>query len=191
MSEHNFRLLLEVPHALTDDDLNALYAATGSDGSFGSDDDGWSAEFDRETPGSYADAVLQAISQIEHSGTGVHVRQLVSDADALLSVSEMGRRTGSSREAIRLYVEGERNQKLGPFPAPVATFASGQKIWRWGDVVPWLSRAVGRDLGSSEAGYVASAINGYLQMDRALEHVSPDARQAVTHAVERELAAVR
>src|SRR5512142_3463339 len=50
MTEYNFRLLLEVAHEPTDAELDALYGLTDSEASFGSDDSGWYAEFDREAP---------------------------------------------------------------------------------------------------------------------------------------------
>src|SRR5207253_5466755 len=89
--EYSFRLLLDVAHDLGDDDLNALYEATQSDATFGSDDQGWSAEFDREAP-DYASAVLKAIAQLENASVGVHVRKLVSDDESLVSAAEIGRR---------------------------------------------------------------------------------------------------
>ena len=99
VSEYSFRLLLDVAHDLGDDDLHALYEATQSDATFGSDDHGWSAEFDREAP-DYASAVLKAIAQLENASVGVHVRKLVSDDESLVSAAEIGRRAGLSRQAV-------------------------------------------------------------------------------------------
>lgn len=187
MSEHNFRLLLDVDHDLIDADLNALYEATGSDATFGSDDDGWSAEFDREAP-NYATAVLTAAEQLEGAGVGLRVRRLVSDEDALVSAAEIASRTRLSRQAVNLYAAGERNRELGPFPTPVVTFASGQRIWRWGDVIPWLSKALGRDLGSEELSETVAALNDVLDLRRRLPHVPAGARKVMAQALERELA---
>lgn len=193
MSGFSFRLLLEVPHDLTDDDLNALYEATDSDATFGSDDDGWSAEFDRDAD-DLATAVFDAIEQLEGAPVGVHVRTLVSDADALVGATEIARRARISRQAVNLYADGERNRELGPFPAPLATFASGQRIWRWGDVAPWILRASKRlDVSADDADAVAAnaettaAINDYLDLRRRAPHLSAGLRKKVLAALSREL----
>lgn len=188
MSEHSFRLVLEVPHDLTEDDVNALYDATGPDVTFGSDDDGWSAEFDRAAP-DYATAVLGAVRQLESAGVGVRVRRLVSDEDSLVSAAEIARRARLSRQAVNLYATGERNRELGAFPAPVATFASGQRIWRWGDVTPWLARALGRELGNEAIRDVIAAINDVLDLRRRLPKVPATSRKVMAEALERELVA--
>ena len=185
--KYSFRLLLDVAHDLGDDELHALYEATQSDATFGSDDHGWSAEFDREAP-DYASAVLKAIAQLENASVGVHVRKLVSDDESLVSAAEIGRRAGLSRQAVNLYVEGDRRDEIGPFPTPVATFASGQRIWRWGDVAPWIARATKREIASSEDREAAAVLNDLLDLRRRLPHVASHARKAVASAMEKELA---
>ena len=189
MSEYNFRLLLEVAHEPSDDDLDALYEATESEATFGSDDDGWYAEFDREAR-DYASAVLSAIEQIERAPAGIRARKLESDDDALVSAAEIARRANLTRQAVSLYVDGERNRDLGPFPAPLTTFASGQRIWRWGDVAPWIGRATKRELGQSQDREVTAVLNDFLDLRRRMPNVSVDARKAVASAMTRELAAL-
>lgn len=111
MTEYNFRLLFDAPTELSDDYLNRLYEATGADATIGSDSDGWSAEFDRTAP-DFITAVMSALGEVERAG--FPVRLLASEDDALVNASEIARRTEKSREAIRLYVEGERHRELGP-----------------------------------------------------------------------------
>ncbi len=187
MSEFSFRLLLDVPHDLADEELSALYEATESDASFSSDDDGWSAEFDREAT-DFATAVLAAVRQLETAPVGVRVRKLVSDDEMLVGASEIARRAGLSRQAVNFYADGDRNRDLGPFPAPVATFASGQRIWRWGEVAPWIARASRRPNLASENAETAAAINDVLDLRRRLPHVSAETRTAVAEALSEELA---
>ena len=193
MSEFSFRLLLDVPRDLSDDDLNALYEATDADATFGSDNEGWSAEFDREAD-DLATAVFDAIEQLEGAPVGVHVRTLVSDAEALVGATEIAGRARISRQAVNFYADGERNRDLGPFPGPVATFASGQRIWRWGDVAPWIIRASKRvDISTADADTVAAnaettaAINDYLDLRRRAPHLSAGLRKKVLAALSREL----
>lgn len=187
MSEFNFRLLLDVSHDLTDDELNALYEATESEATFGSDDDGWSAEFDREAA-DLVTAVIEAINQLESVPAGVHVRKLVSDDEVLVGASEIARRAGLSRQAVNFYADGDRKTDLGPFPAPITKFASGQRIWRWGEVAPWIARVSKRADLSSENTEAAAAINDFLDLRRRLPRVSAGARKLVTAALAKELA---
>lgn len=189
MNEYNYRLLLEVPHEPSDDELDALYAATESEATFGSDDDGWYAEFDREAP-DYASAVLSAIEQLERAPAGIRVRKLESDDDALVSAAEIARRADLTRQAVNLYVDGQRKDELGPFPAPLATFASGQRIWRWGDVAPWIALATKRPIGGGQDREVAAVLNDFLDLRRRMPNVSLDARRAVASVMEKELAAL-
>lgn len=181
MTEYNFRLLLDAPEGLSDEQLDRLYEATRSEASFGSDSDGWSAEFDRDAA-DFALAVTSAIADIARAG--LNVRELVSEDEALVNASEIGRRTKQSRETIRLYAEGERKRDLGPFPLPVTTLSNGERIWRWGDVAPWLSRAIGRKLPSDENGDVVSAINDALDLHRRLPRISSRARKAIEGIVD-------
>lgn len=190
MNEYNFRLLLDVPGELTDDDLDALYEATESDATFSRDDQGWSAEFDRQAHG-LAKAVMTAIGQLESAPVGVRVRELVSDDEALVTAADIARRTGRSREAIRLYAEGARNRELGPFPPPVVTFASGQRVWRWGDVAPWLARTLGTEPRPAEDREAASAINDFLDLRRRMAHVSRSTRATFAQALEQEAMLLR
>ncbi|HEY6959142.1 MAG TPA: hypothetical protein VI814_09985 [Candidatus Limnocylindria bacterium] len=189
MTEYNFRLLLEVAHEPTDAELDALYGLTDSEASFGSDDSGWYAEFDREAP-DYASAVLSAIEQLDRAPQGIGVRKLASDEDALVSAAEIARRAELTRQAVNLYVDGERNRDLGPFPTPLATFASGQRIWRWGDVAPWIARATRRDVSRSEERELTAVLNDFLDLRRRMPNVALDARKALATAMERELAAL-
>jgi len=188
MTEYSFRLMFDAPEELSDDQLNALYEATDSEASFGSDDEGWSAEFDRDAP-DFAHAVTSAIRDLMRAG--FTVRRLVSDDDTLMNLSEIGRRTHQSREAIRLYAEGERKRELGPFPVPVATFPTGERIWRWGDVTPWLSRATAKSLVSGQNADVVNAINDVLDLNRRRPRLQTKAREAVEELLDPRLVLTR
>jgi len=186
MTEYNFRLLFDAPEELSDDDLNRLYKTTHAEATIGSDDEGWSAEFDREAT-NFTRAVTSAIQEIARAGFAV--RRLVSEDEALVNASEISRRTSQSRETIRLYAEGERKRDLGAFPAPAATFNNGERIWRWGDVAPWLSRAVGRELPGDEHRDIVSAINDALDLHRRWPRIPSRERKAIEDIVDGKIAA--
>lgn len=188
MTEYNFRLLFDAPTELSDDHLNRLYEATGADATIGSDSDGWSAEFDRTAP-DFITAVMSALGQVERAG--FPVRLLASEDDALVNASEIARRTEKSREAIRLYVEGERHRELGDFPSPVATFATGERIWRWGDVAPWLSRAIGKQFSSGQDPDLIKAVNDVLDLKCRMPRLQTKAREAVGELLDSRVAIAR
>lgn len=60
--------------------------------------------------------------------------------DDLVSISDISRRIGVSRETIRLWVAGKRGP--GGFPAPNGSVGGGErgstKIWAWATVNAWL-----------------------------------------------------
>ena len=57
----------------------------------------------------------------------------------LVGLSDIARRTGMSRENVRLLSRAERGP--GSFPAPVGSTGSDgrlSRLWTWSDVLPWL-----------------------------------------------------
>lgn len=63
----------------------------------------------------------------------------------LVSVSDIARRAGRSRESVRLLVDGKRGP--GGFPAPLGVVGEGTRVWPWSVVLEWLDQALGVDLG--------------------------------------------
>lgn len=69
--------------------------------------------------------------------------------DDLVGVSDIAQRAGLSREAVRLWSTGQRQD--GSFPAPVGHLGAGSKqvaVWRWCEVNAWLTD---RSLGDGVA----------------------------------------
>lgn len=85
---------------------------------------------------SFQEAVLSGIQQLESLGFGLKAERL--EPDELVGLSDIGRRIGFSREAIRQYANGI----IGPggFPHPVATPSKNARVWKWLDVVNWLTQ---------------------------------------------------
>ena len=80
---------------------------------------------------SHLDAVVSAIRQVESLGIGAVVERL--EPDELVGLADIGRRVGLTREAVRLYANGERGP--GGFPQPVATPSKNARVWKWLEVV--------------------------------------------------------
>lgn len=83
---------------------------------------------------SLLDAVTAAIRQVENLGIGTVQRV---EPDELVGLSDIGRRIGMTREAVRLYANGERGP--GGFPQPIATPSRNARVWKWHDVVAWFA----------------------------------------------------
>jgi hypothetical protein len=63
----------------------------------------------------------------------------------LVSVSDIARRTGRTRESVRLLVDGKRGP--GGFPVPLGVVGEGTRVWTWSVVLEWFDQALGADLG--------------------------------------------
>lgn len=107
-------------------------------------------------------AVLSAIGQVESLGIGLKVERL--EPDELVGLSDIGRRIGMTREAVRLYANGQRG--AGGFPRPVATPSKNARVWKWLAVVNWFTEHgiadVTEDM-AQHAGTVAT-INAALEL---------------------------
>ncbi|WP_127502444.1 hypothetical protein [Actinoplanes solisilvae] len=82
-------------------------------------------------------ASSQAARQIVCCLSGARVVEVDQD---LVGVSDIAKRVGVTREAVRLWVEGKRGP--GAFPSPVGSSGGGergsQRLWQWASVNDWL-----------------------------------------------------
>lgn len=60
------------------------------------------------------------------------------EPDDLVTASEIARRSGLSREAIRLYWTGKRKLDVAAFPQPIANVETASPLWSWCAVSRWL-----------------------------------------------------
>lgn len=71
------------------------------------------------------------------TAAGIRIHRLCED---LVTRTEIAERTGKTRQAVGLWVRGERRAVNQPaFPEPYHPLAGG--IWLWGEVNAWLQRA--------------------------------------------------
>jgi hypothetical protein len=158
MPDHHFTLTIS--GALTDDRLDALFEAGCDDATFSTKGPLTFGEFDRDAP-TLLDAVLSAITAVESAKIGevLHV-----DPDELVWASEIGERTGRSRQSIDLLVRGQRGP--GDFPLP-ASHATRNPLWRWSEVEAWFAAYEGRPV-DRERSTVIGTLNGALEARRGL-----------------------
>lgn len=157
---HSFTLILGSPRAITAEFESAVFEAGCDDAALGQRSGTVYLEFDREAR-TFLDAVLSAIGDV-HRIAGATVAHV--EPDDLVTVSEMARRVGRTRESVRLLVEGVRGP--GGFPAP----ASGSRdrrprLWRWSEAATWL-KAHGIATGSQLEAQEIAAVNGALDLMR-------------------------
>ncbi|MEU4555744.1 hypothetical protein [Micromonospora violae] len=85
-----------------------------------------------------ASAVLAA-RQITAGLPGAKVEEVDQD---LVGISDIAKRIGVTREAVRLWVDGRRGP--GGFPPPVGSAGGGERgsvrFWRWASVSDWLRK---------------------------------------------------
>ena len=157
MSIHHFTLIVEGTDVQSGSTIDALHEAGCDDALIGRTDGIQYVEFDRESAG-LVEAVLSAVADIERVD-GVHVVRI---ADAgLVSMADIGVRTGRTREGVRLLVTGARGP--GGFPPPVTDPRGRYRLWRWSDVERWLATSLGETPASVED-HALVAINASLEL---------------------------
>jgi hypothetical protein len=179
-----FTLILSGVSGLTEEVADALFEAGCDDALLGIRDGVVFLDFDREAP-SLREAALSAIADVEGAGVGAAVTRV--EPDELVTMAEIARRLGRSRESVRQLVTGERGP--GHFPPPVANLTQKSPIWRWADVEPWFRENVGSGAkskptlkqASAELPTVASlgtvaAINAALELRRHVKDVNEATR---------------
>ena len=131
-SEYQFTLILSGIDALTDEVLDRLYEAGCDDALIGSRDGVVFADFSRVAP-SLTEAVLSAARDLKRAKVGAQVVHV--EPDDIVTMAEIARRLGVSREAVRKWVTGV----VGPgrFPPPFGRVRQKSPLWRWTDVLTW------------------------------------------------------
>jgi len=109
---------------------DALFEAGCSDATISIQKGVMIAEFDREAV-SFSRAVASACQNVHTAG--FHVDRV--EPDHLVSLSEIAERANLSRQAISLYIKGERSSG---FPTPAAKVTSKHPLWDWHEVASWL-----------------------------------------------------
>jgi hypothetical protein len=177
--EHRFSLVLE----RRGDARHTAELPSGTRGSVGVDErEGVPvAEFVRSAA-TLADAVLDAIREVEGAGVGWRVVRV--EPDELVSASAIARRLGRTRQSVAQLVAGRRGP--GGFPPPAVWVEGAARLWRWSDVAEWFSVAVERASGVDRlAAEFLAMLNGELQARRHRERLAALAAPGVEPSSER------
>ena len=160
MPHHNFSLLISPPTVDEETAASRLYGGGCDDALFSVSGGVYEVDFDREAR-SLKQAVLTAIRDVERSGIGARVVRVVPDD--LVNANTIAERSGRTRQAVRLWILGERGQG---FPAPGAMVGKSP-VWSWAAVAPWLRRRGVIESAVVEDAVVLADINRRLQRKRA------------------------
>jgi hypothetical protein len=132
VARHEF--MLKLNREITAEEADALYEAGCGDAGVETGPYGTLVDFDREAP-SLAQAIASAVRDIEKvpglRAVGVWCDNMVTSLD-------IAKRTGVTREAVRLWAAGDRGP--GGFPKPLLITTGGEKVWDWYLVAPWIER---------------------------------------------------
>jgi len=137
--------------------INALFEAGCDDASFSMIDDVGFGDFHRRAS-SLPEAIASAIRDVE-SVPGLHVLRI--DMDDLVTMSDIARRLGRTRESVRLLAAGKRGK--GDFPPPLSRLGSGSPFWRWTDVAAWAGKLPPTEQARART---ITAVNAALELRR-------------------------
>jgi len=136
---YEFTLIIEAIDLADDEALDALFEAGLDDATPSIIEGVQSLDVTRDGP-SYPAALFSAVRQAQQAGAVVrHVVDMGADGEplpGLVSQSDIARRTGWSREYVRLLAKGARGP--GGFPVPMRM--NSPTLHGWADVLSWLSR---------------------------------------------------
>lgn len=86
-------------------------------------------------------AISSAVADVEKV-PGVRVVGVAQEEGVTLA--DIARRVGRTRESIRLYAAGKRGP--GGFPSPDWVAPSGERFWSWFEVATWFRDVLGQDV---------------------------------------------
>ena len=170
MNTYTFTLLLVPGPELNADLEDQLFIAGCDDALVGVRDDVVFLDFDRQAE-SPLEAILSAVEAVEAAADGLRVARV--EPDELVTAADIARRTGRSRESVRLLINGERG--AGRFPTPVSGVHRRSRLWRWSAVVDWLLRHDPKmELTGGDLARTIAAVNGALELRRNAPAASHD-----------------
>ena len=131
---HSFTIFFSGTDVLDDEQFDALYEAGCDDVLFGVRDGAQYGAFDREAD-SFSEALASAIQDVTSAVPSLQVVRI--EPDELVTMAAIAKRSGLSREYIRLLSTNQRGP--GGFPAPVTYADHKTRLWHWPDIAHWLT----------------------------------------------------
>jgi hypothetical protein len=140
MKSYEFTLGIGGAGYLPDKTLDALYEATDGDAAIEHGPKGVFITIEQEAE-SLAAAITSAVTDVE-TVPGITVVGIAQEDGVTLA--DVARRVGRTRESVRLYTIGARGP--GGFPSPDWTSSSGERFWSWTEVAAWFRDVLNKDI---------------------------------------------
>ncbi len=164
---YSFILFFSGADVLDDERLDALYEAGCDDALFGERDGAQYGAFDREA-GSFSEALASAIRDAMSAVAGLRVVRI--EPDELVTMAAIAKRSGLSREYVRLLSNRQRGP--GGFPPPIAYPDSRTRLWHWPDVARWLMEFGNAKVEiDAEAADLVAAMNAAFDLREHARHL--------------------
>jgi hypothetical protein len=152
--EHRFSLVLDCLRAPAEAHVKA------AGGRSVSERDGLPVVECERSAATLADAVLEAVREVECAGAGWRVVRV--EPDELVSAAAIARRLGRTRQSVALLIAGRRGP--GGFPVPAVWVDGTARLWRWTEVAQWVSAGLEQPAGVDRlAAEFLAMLNGELQ----------------------------
>ncbi len=129
---YQFTLVLKNVDENTPDLEDSLYEAGCDDALINFRNSTVYLDFDREGR-SLEQAVLSAIKNVESASVGAKVSNVAPED--WVTESEVAKRLDLKRQAVSLWIKGERRKS---FPKPVMKLADKSPLWKWREIAEWL-----------------------------------------------------
>lgn len=131
--EHDFTLILEGAHSISQELEDAIFNAGCDDATISVRSGRLFITFSREAP-TLREAIVSAIRAVRGCGQGLRVLRV--DVCNLVTQADIARKIGRSRQLIHQYITGVRGP--GGFPPPACDITESSHLWYWCEVAFWL-----------------------------------------------------
>jgi predicted transcriptional regulator len=132
---HEFTLILKNVDENTSNLEDSLYKAGCEDALINFRNGTVYLDFER-TASSFDQAVISAINDVESATIGAIVANVAPED--LVTESEVAKRLDIKRQAVSLWIKGERRKTMPPFPKPVMKLTDKSPLWKWREIAEWL-----------------------------------------------------
>jgi hypothetical protein len=130
----SYEFTLKLNREATEDEIDALFEAGCDDAGIETGHLGTVAEFIRQAP-SLAEAIASAVRDVEQVPG---LRAVGVQCNNMVTLLDIAKRAGVTREAVRLWATGHRGG--GSFPKPVLVTTGGESLWDWQQIAPWIKQ---------------------------------------------------
>jgi hypothetical protein len=132
-TEYDFSLVLSATAAFSQTQENALFEAGCDDATIGLRNGHIYLTFTR-AGSSMFEAILDAMRDVRRANLGVEVLRV--DYCNLVTIADIARKMGRTRQCVHQYALGTRGP--GGFPPPACETSDGNLLYYWCEVATWL-----------------------------------------------------